>query len=230
MDLKNAISARHSVRTYLNKPLTPDVIGVLTAKIDEINKNTPLNIQLVVNEPRAFQGPLAKYGKFSGVTNYLVVAGKKSETLDEQAGYYGEQLVLFAQTQGLNTCWVGLSYSKIPGTYTLSDNEKIVCYIALGYGAAQGTPHKIKTPEQVSNTSSQTPDWFHRGVNAALLAPTAINQQKFHFQYIPKTNGKAIVRASRKFSLAGYTKVDLGIAKLHFELAAGLENFTWEQC
>jgi hypothetical protein len=34
---------------------------------------------------------------------------KKSDDLDEKVGYWGEQLVLLAQTLGLNTCWVGLS-------------------------------------------------------------------------------------------------------------------------
>jgi nitroreductase len=151
----------------------------------------------------------------------------KANDLDERVGYYGEHLVLFAQTLGLNTCWVGLSYSKVPGTYVLEDEEKIVCYIAIGYGETQGVGHKVKTVEQVSNASDTTPSWFKKGVEAALLAPTAVNQQKFSFEYVGMKDGHHQVRAKKGFSMIGYAKTDLGIAKYHFEVGAGKENFEW---
>ena len=228
MNLEEAIKARHSVRAYKAQPLAEDVVMVLEKGIEEMNSQGNLHIQLIKNESKAFQGKLAKYGKFSNVTNYLVMAGRKSDDLDERIGYYGEQLVLLAQRLGLNTCWVGLSYSKVPGTYVLGENEKIACYIALGYGETQGVSHKTKTVEQVSNASDTTPSWFKKGVEAALLAPTAVNQQKFFFEYIPAKDGlPALVIAKRSFSLIGYTRMDLGIAKYHFEVGAGKNNFEW---
>lgn len=228
MELIEAIRLRHSVRAYQQKELTADVVAKLTEKIEECNREGKLHIQLVQNEPKAFQGKLAKYGKFTGVTNYLMMIGKKQADLDERIGYYGEQLVLLAQTLGLNTCWVGLTYSKIPGAFVLDEGEKVACCIALGYGETQGVSHKIKAVEKVSNISEGTPDWFRKGVEAALLAPTAVNQQKFRFDYIaPEGNGKPRVAASRGFSLTGYTHMDLGIVKYHFEVAAGRENFEW---
>ena len=227
MTIQEAIEARHSVRLYREQPLTEEIVKLLEGKIDELNREGQLHIQLILNEPRAFQGTLAKYGKFRGVNNYLVMAGKKSDDLDERVGYYGEQLVLYAQALGLNTCWVGLSYSKVPGTYVLDEGEKIACYIAIGYGETQGVGHKIKTVEQVSNASDITPSWFKRGVEAALLAPTAVNQQKFSFEYMGMSNNRHQVRAKKGFSMIGYTQMDLGIAKYHFEIGAGKENFDW---
>ena len=228
MTLEEAIKARHSVRAYKAQPLTEDIVKVLEKEIEEQNRQGHLNIQLVKNEPKAFQGKLAKYGKFSNVTNYLVMAGQKAEDLDERIGYYGEHLVLLAQTLGLNTCWVGLSYSKIPGTYVLEEGEVIKAYIAIGYGETQGVGHKIKTVEKVSNTSDITASWFREGVEAALLAPTAVNQQKFFFEYIPaRDNQPAQVVAKRNFSLIGFTQMDLGIVKYHFEVGAGKNNFEW---
>jgi len=228
MTLKEAIKARHSVRAYKAQPLAEDVVMALEKGIEEMNRQGNLHIQLIKNEPKAFQGKLAKYGKFSNVTNYLVMAGPKGADLDERIGYYGEHLVLLAQTLGLNTCWVGLSYSKIPGTYVLGDNEKIACYIAIGYGETQGVNRKTKTVEQVSNANDITPFWFRVGVEAALLAPTAVNQQKFFFEYTPARDGKPVqVIAKRSFSLIGYTQIDLGIAKYHFEVGAGKESFEW---
>lgn len=227
MTILEAIEARHSVRAYKEQPLTEDVVRVLEEKIECFNQEGKLHIQLVTNEPKAFKGTLAKYGKFKNVSNYLVMAGKKSDDLDERVGYYGEHLVLLAQMLGLNTCWVGLSYSKVPGTFVLANDEKIACYIALGFGETQGASHKVKTIEQVSNVSDITPSWFKRGVQAALYAPTAINQQKFYFEYVRVENNQHKVLAKKGFSLVGYTHMDLGIAKCHFEIGAGKENFVW---
>ena len=242
MTIQEAIKARHSVRAYTGQPLADDVVAALEAKIAEHNQAGRLHIQLVRDEKKAFQGMLARYGKFRNVANYLVMAGQKGDDLDERIGYYGEHLVLLAQTLGLNTCWVGLSYTKVPGTFVLGEGEVIKAYIAIGYGATQGVAHKIKPAHKVSNLSDDTPGWFRRGVEAALLAPTAVNQQKFFFQYVPKAsqsagrssghgaeqNGKHLVRARKGFSLIGYTQMDLGIAKCHFEIGAGRENFEWQ--
>lgn len=238
MTIQEAIEARHSVRAYKNQPLTEDIVKVLEEQIVALNHEGNLHIQLIQNEPRAFQGTLAKYGKFRNVTSYMVMAGKRADDLDERIGYYGEHLVLLAQTLGLNTCWVGLSYKKIPDTYVLEEGEVIKAYIAIGYGETQGTSHKIKTVEQVSRSAVRTlgssenvsdiiPSWFKRGVEAALLAPTAVNQQKFSFEYVGMNNNRHQVRAKKGFSMIGYTQMDLGIAKYHFEIGAGKENFDW---
>ena len=227
MTIQEAIDARHSVRAYKEQPLTEEVAKRLEEEIAAVNQKGNLHVQLILNEPKAFQGTLAKYGKFRNANNYLVMAGKRAEDLDERIGYYGEHLVLLAQTLGLNTCWVGLSYSKVPGTYVLEEGEKIACYISLGYGETQGVGHKIKTVEQVSNASDATPSWFRKGVEAALLAPTAVNQQKFSFEYVGMSNNRHQVRAKKGFSMIGYTQMDLGIAKYHFEIGAGKVNFEW---
>ncbi|KIP58287.1 nitroreductase [Prevotella pectinovora] len=226
MTLLEAISARHSVRKYLDKEIPADIIAALQDKIAECNKVGNLSIQLVQNETKAFTGMLS-YGSFSGVKNYLVMVGKKAKDLDERVGYYGEQIVLLAQTLGLNTCWVGLSYRKVPEAYNVGKDEKLVCMIALGYGETQGVPHKIKTVEQVSNASDITPSWFKKGVEAALLAPTAVNQQKFSFEHVGVKNNRHQIRAKKGFSMIGYTKMDLGIARYHFEIGAGEVNFDW---
>ena len=238
MTLQEAIEARHSVRAYKDQPLAEEVVKRLEEEIAEVNQTGSLHIQLIRNEPKAFQGTLAKYGKFRNVTNYMVMAGKKSDDLDERIGYYGEHLVLLAQTLGLNTCWVGLSYKKIPDTYVLDESEVIKAYIAIGYGETQGSSHKIKTVEQVNrtavrtfgsskNASDITPLWYTKGIEAALLAPTAVNQQKFSFEYVGTNNGRHQVRAKKGISMIGYTQIDLGIAKYHFEIGAGREHFDW---
>ena len=221
MDLKTAMQKRHSVRAYTDKPIEKEICNELIKVIDECNKEGNLHIQLVTDEPRAFDGFMAHYGNFSCVKNYVAMIGKKCDDLDEKIGYYGEKIVLTAQSLGLNSCWVALTYKKIKTAFTVDKGEKLCCVIAIGYGATEGVPHKSKAMENVFSLSDP-PVWFISGIRAALLAPTAMNQQKFSFSY---ENGKVCVKAGAGF----YSKIDLGIVKYHFELGAGKENFEWQK-
>ena len=212
MDIREAILNRHSVRSYLDRPLEPEVTEKLQETIDRCNEESGLHIQLVLNEPKAFDSAMAHYGNFSGVTNYLALIGKKGPDLEEKCGYYGEQIVLEAQSLGLNTCWVALTYKKIPSAFVVDKGEKLSVVIALGYGATQGKQHR--SIDEVSNFIDGSPEWFRKGVECALLAPTAVNQQKFFFTL---EGDKVSTKAGRAF----YTKMDLGIAKYHFEIGSG---------
>lgn len=178
-----------------------------------------LNIQAVFDEEKAFDCFMARYGKFSGVKNYIVLAGEKGK--DEQIGYYGEKLVIFMQSLGLNSCWVALTYKKVKEAYSLNKGEKVYCVLAFGYGENSGVTHKVKPIEKVASVEN-APEWFVKGVECALLAPTAMNQQKFYFSV---ENGVVKAKAGTGF----YAKIDLGIVKYHFELGAGKENFSWEK-
>ena len=228
MTLHEAIVARHSVRQYMEKPIEAEKIEELKALIEEYNREGGTHLQLVTDEPKAFAGGMAKYGKFSGISNYIAVVGKKGD--DTLLGYYGEKVVIRAQMLGLNTCWVGLMFSKQPDSYQVLDGEKLFCVISLGYGANQGVQHPQKRTaadvtddRRTSDHGKPFPAWFGRGVEAALLAPTAVNQQKFVF--VLRDGNR--VEAKAKFSLIGYAQLDLGIAKYHFEVDAGKENFEW---
>ncbi|MGN1343074.1 MAG: nitroreductase family protein [Traorella sp.] len=220
MDLKEAVIVRHSVRQFQNKPLEENIISQLQKEIDMCNQESGLHIQLVLNEEKAFDGFMAHYGKFRGVKNYIALIGKKGPELDEKCGYYGERIVLKAQQLGLNTCWVALTYSKIKSAFVIETNEKLCVVIALGYGETQGVSHKSKTIQDVVDSNEELPDWFRCGVECALLAPTAMNQQKFIFT---RNENKVSCKPLMGF----YSKVDLGIVKYHFEIGAGKNHFDW---
>lgn len=189
-----------------------EIREAMTALAGECNRESGLNIQILFDEPKCFDSMMAHYGKFSGVKNYIALVGKKDGALDKKAGYYGEKLVLKAQELGLNTCWVAMTHGK--SAAEVKKGEKLACIIALGYGLTQGEAHKNKPLEQLCNCASGMPDWFAKGMEAALLAPTAMNQQKF---YITLENGSAVAKAGKGF----YTKMDLGIVKYHFEAVSG---------
>lgn len=218
-----AIKARHSVRKYTDKSIETEKIATLRVEIEKLNTESGLNIQLVLEEPKCFSTGMWKYGQFSGVKNYFVMAGPKGKEAEEKIGYYGEKLVILAQTLGLNTCWVGLTYKKIPGTYMLRDGDIVHCVIALGYGTTPGVQHPMKPASDYFEPYGPKPEWFMSGMAAAMLAPTAVNQQKFKF--ILHDGNK--VETKTLFSMAGYTNIDLGIVKYHFEVGAGKDKFEW---
>ena len=223
MDLLQAMKERHSVRSYTEQPIEGKIKEDLTAFVEQCSRESGLHLQLVLDEPDAFQSLLAHYGKFSGVRNYIVLAGRKGDDLDEKCGYYGEKIVLYAQTLGLNTCWVAMTFSKgaTRKSCTLSRGERLVAVLALGYGVNQGTPHKSKPMDALCSVAGEMPEWFRLGMESALLAPTAMNQQKFKITL----DGRAVSAQS----LGGfYSRVDLGIVKYHFEAGAGRDNFIWK--
>lgn len=221
MEIMEAMRNRHSVRQYEDRPIESNILTAIQTEIAACNRESGLHIQMISNEPKAFDSFMAHYGKFDGVTNYIALVGPKSDKLEELCGYYGERLVLKAQQLGLNTCWVAMTYKKIPGTFKVEQGEKLTVVISLGYGKTAGVAHKSKDAEAVSNVRDNSPEWFKNGVEAALLAPTAMNQQKFYLTY---AGGMVAIKAGIGF----YTKVDMGIVKYHFEIGAGKENVRWK--
>ena len=80
------------------------------------------------------------------------------------------------------------------------------CWLAMTHG---------KSKAEIGKDEKQVPEWFLKGMEAALLAPTAMNQQKFFFELLP--DGQVKASSGRGF----YTKLDLEIVKYHFEEVSG---------
>jgi len=221
MTLLEAMEHRRSVRRYTGEPLRPEHAQALEAEIARCNALSGLHIQLVRNHPGAFSRFLAHYGWLQGVTDYIALVGTPSEDLSLRCGYYGEQLVLFARTLGLGTCWVAGTYRKGKTAFEAAPGETLHLIIAVGYGEEPKKPRRSKAYRDVTRGGEQAPDWFRAGVRAALLAPTAVNQQKFQLILHPDETVEA------KALPGPWTDVDLGIVRYHFELGAGKENVRW---
>lgn len=213
MEIMEIMKQRHSVRGYTDQPIEQEKRAVLDKEVREINQKAGLHMQMIYDEPKCFDSFMAHYGKFTGVRNYIALVGKKSPQLDEKLGYYGERLVLKAQELGLNTCWAAMTHGKSKAI--VDKGEKMICLIAVGYGTTQGIPHRSKPVQKLCNYSEKMPPWFLDGMQAALLAPTAMNQQKFRFELL--SDGEVQARCGAGF----YTALDLGIVRYHFEAGSG---------
>lgn len=210
MGILELMRKRHSVREYLDKEIEANKKEILTEYMAALNSEYGTNVQIFFDEPDGFKNSSASYGNFCGCKNYYVLAAKDAEI----AGYVGELIALKAQEIGLNTCFVALTYKKgaVKSKVNLAPGEKIQCTVALGYGKTQGASRKSKTPEQVLELIGEKPAYLDDVVEACLLAPTAINQQKFK---IICTSGNIEVKKS---GFGFYTDVDLGIIKCHKDL------------
>lgn len=213
METFDLMKQRHSVRQYKDISLDANQKRKLDQLIKQINDEFELHIQIFYDEPQCFNSAMAHYGKFSGVKNYVALVGKKDSQLDEKLGYCGEKIVIKMQEMGLNSCWVALTHGKSKAD--IGKKEKQSCLVAFGFGETQGTPHKSKSRQEVCNYKENMPEWFLRGVDAALLAPTAMNQQKFFFELC--SDGKIMSTCGKGF----YAKLDFGIVKYHFETISG---------
>jgi len=211
--IQKAILERHSVRHYTEKKLDENIVSMLQNEIKQLNAKSGLNFKLVLNEPKAFRRNIFGLAQFSNVENYIMLIGPDDRATCEKVGYYGEQLVLKAQTKGLNTCWVGGSFAHISDIMTTNKGEKLYCVIAIGYGKNNGRQHKSKPYEAVV-VGSKHPEWFKDGVEAALLAPTAFNSQNFTFEL--KGDSVLAYAPNKK-----YDQIGLGIVKYHFEIGSG---------
>lgn len=214
MNILDAIEARHSVRSYKDDPIPDETRDLLNAYVKHCNKEGNLHISIQYDDPDGFDSRLAHYGNFRNVKNYIVLAGKPGDDFSLRCGYYGEKIVLYAQKLGLNTCWVALTFNKRKVKKLLVPGEALCMVISLGYGETQGIPHRSRSFDNVVKATDY-PDWFKKGVEAALLAPTATNQQKFLFAY---NDGNVTLSAK---GIGPHLETDLGIVKYHFEAGSG---------
>lgn len=211
MDILEIMKNRHSVRQYKDQAIEESKRAELNSYIEEINKESHMSIQVFYDEPKCFNSFMARYGKFVNVNNYISIVGNKND--QEKAGYYGEKIVLKCQEMGLNTCWVAMTHGKSQAK--IGKGQKQLIIISLGYGKTQGVAHKSKSIDELGHADKET-EWFKTGMEAVSLAPTAMNQQKFLFEL---TNDKLTAKSLGGF----YSKIDLGIAKYHFEAVTGHE-------
>jgi hypothetical protein len=218
MDFLEAIDKRHSVRKFTDKAIPDDILSELEERVEKINKEQGLHFILNSGKKNGFDGIVKLI--FKNVAANLMLCGKSAPDLFEKCGYYGEELVLLAQTLGLNSCWAMMAKmgSKPIG---LENGEEYVIGIALGYGQTQGRERKTKSISELSDVKGEMPEWFQKAMVCVQKAPTAVNQQKFVFGL---DEDKVTAKSTPGNAM---TKIDLGIAKYHFMLGAGEHKFVW---
>ena len=232
-NLMKAIEMRRSRRKFQGTPIEEAAVIKLTTLIAQYNEVGEVRMELITNNGKSFNGFTKSYGMFSGVNDYVVLVAHEQDFDEiERLGYYGEQVVLHATALGLGSCWVGGGFSRSDMPITLPDEASVMGAIIIGNVEValsfkermiHGMTHrKTKTIEQMYTSNEPVPEWFLTGMQSVQRAPSAVNKQPVMFTY---EAGK--VKASLKAPISTWTALDLGIAKLHFELGAGGGTWTW---
>lgn len=219
------IRERRSVREYDGKPLSRAEFDALGAVVRECTRESSLDIQLVGDNPEVFN-VIARFGLIRGCRThvaFVVDDGKaRGVAADEAIGYWGQKIVLAAQDMGLNTCWCALC-SRKKSRAVVAPGKKIRLIIAVGHGKTQGFSRKTKSVEALSSVECvKAPAWFAAAMEAAQLAPTAMNNQSFKITLL--SDGKT-VRIDAPQS--GLNVIDEGIVRCNFEIAANEAGADW---
>lgn len=211
MNYLDLVRNRHSVRKFKDLKIEEEKKNKIIEKVKSLNEKSKLNFQVFFDEPKCFKSKIFTYGSFKNANNYISLVGEKSSDLDEKIGYFGQNLLLFLEKLGLNTCWVGLTHGK--SMAKIKKNEKELCLIAFAYGDEDGNIHKSKDDHILSNIKEFDNEKNKILLEFCKLAPTALNQQKFYLEF--KDDGS--YNLTRK--MGPYSKVDFGIIKYHSDLA-----------
>lgn len=219
------IRERHSVREYDGKPLSRAEFDALIAVVEECARESGLDIQLVGNNPEVFN-VIARFGLIRGCRTHVafVVDDAKAGDVaaDEAIGYWGQKIALAAQDMGLNTCWCALC-SRRKSHAVVAPGKKIRLIIAVGHGKTQGFSRKTKSVEALSSVEcAKAPAWFAAAMEAAQLAPTAMNNQNFKITLL--SDGKT---ARIDAPQSGLNVIDEGIVRCNLEIAANEAGADW---
>ena len=219
------IRERRSVREYDGGPLDQAEFDALGAVVEECARESGLDIQLVGDNPEVFN-VIARFGLIRGCRMHIafVVDDAKAGDVaaDEAIGYWGQKIVLAAQDMGLNTCWCAL-FSRKKSHAVVVPGKKVRLVIAVGHGKTQGFSRKTKSVEALSSVEcAKAPAWFAAAMEAAQLAPTAMNNQNFKITLL--SDGKT-VRIDAPQS--GLNVIDEGIVRCNFEIAANEAGADW---
>ena len=76
MELLEAMERRHSVRSYEDRPLEPEVRAELTGFLAQCSRESGLHIQMAAGLDDAFLGLKTHYGRFTGVHNAIALIGR----------------------------------------------------------------------------------------------------------------------------------------------------------
>ena len=228
----SAVPMRRSRRTFDGSPVIEADLDVLEALCRSFRPYGDARAVLVRRAPEAmFRGIIGSYGKVVGASSALVFLGTPAEDGTAQhVGYTGEAIVLEATALELDTCWIGGSLDRKLAALVAHPmpGERVFAISPLGRAAADssaserllfgwGKPKRRRAVEEIAPGCGSWPTWASAGVEAARIAPSALNRQPWRFRM---EDGAVTVSAAGTNTPIVGLSLDCGIAMLHFELAA----------
>lgn len=231
-----AIARRRSRRSFdPDRPVETDRLAALEAVCRDF-RPFPHARAALVNKPPVdiYRGIIGGYGKISGAGTFIAFIGDMgASSVHEETGYTGEGIILEATALGLNTCWVGgLFRSKdVASLVDLKKNERVLAVTPVGYAVKTQSPgerlmtgfglthRRLPLARLISgNRSASLSEWTLTSLEAARLAPSAVNRQPWGFKVDRDSITLYVRTGGPEFNIS--KRLDCGIAMLHIEVAA----------
>ena len=228
-----AIHSRRSRRVYQPIRVPPDKLGRLSAVCQNFRPFPEVRTDLV-NEPgeNVYRGFIGSYGKIIQAPGYIAFIGNMdSPRVQEAVGYTGEGIILEATALGLGTCWVGGYFhpQAVARRIPIEKNERILAITPFGVPHDSfsfqeklmwgfGYMHRRKSLEELVVSGSPDQEWMKIALEAARLAPSAVNRQPWRF--VCGENSISIKLDKSRDTYKISRRLDCGIAMLHLELGA----------
>lgn len=229
------IETRRSRRGFDQKPLEPKSLSQMAAACENFRPFPNARSVLITESPDSvFKGAIGPYGKVKGAPAFIAFIGNMdSPNVYEQVGYTGEGIILEAEALNLATCWVaGFFKRKVVASLTdISRNERILAVTPVGYALKRpsfgeklmtgfGLTHKRKALSDLVTGlgESEWPQWIKAALEAARIAPSAVNRQPWRFDVANNSITVSVNTSGWEYGLS--KRLCCGIAMLHIEVAA----------
>jgi hypothetical protein len=231
-----AIKVRKSVRKYVkNKYIPPDIRSQLQETCLSFRPFASARVEFIPEPPDdIFAHALGFYGNIKDAPSFFAFIGDMTNpNVQEKMGYTGEGIILEATALGLGTCWNALTYKSksVLSMIKLNKNEKLMAVSPVGYELkpANNEVNKSQLSEMARKRISlssmmiglkefEQPAWTLAAVEAARLAPSAINRQPWLFNIQSESITISIRNSGPEFNIS--RRLDCGIAMLHIESGA----------
>lgn len=242
--VKETVEKRKSIRTYLSEPLSEADREKIIAFTETLSReesffDCKIRIRLFDVDKEISNKDLGTYGVIKNARTYLGVAAEKSPTAMEAVGYSFEKLVLYAQSLGLGTCWLGGTFNRgeFARAMQIKENEFFPIASPLGYPAPKS--HTVNKVMRMAIKADKRKEWdklFFDGdfskpltkeaagewaypLEMVRLAPSAANKQPWRIVR-RKNVWHFYEKKEMSSSENDIQRLDVGIALCHFELAA----------
>jgi len=231
----SAIPRRRSRRRFDSIQLESNLLARLQTICKEFRPFPPARAELVTQSPdRILKGAIGPYGKVKGAPALIAFIGDMDDPhIQEKVGYLGEGVILEATAMGLATCWVaGFFRPRLAASIVgAAENERVLAVTPVGHAVKDptweerimtgfGRAHRRKPLAKLVTGLDQTelPHWMKSALEAARIAPSAINRQPWRFYAEP--NSITVSVNNPRFTFGISKRLDCGIAMLHIEVAA----------
>jgi len=250
--MKKAILSRHSQRSYSGEPLSKEDEQKLLDYIQNEENLKGIHGTSVkfhyLTEFKENMEKISTYGVIKKAPAYLVAVTENTTESLIDCGYIFEKLIIYLESQGIHTCWLGGTFKRSQLNVPLAEGEFIPAISPVGYAAEKKTLTD-KLVRGIAKSDKRLPfdslffeeDFTQSVKDSALreqleyvrMGPSASNKQPWRILidrndvahlYLEPTPGYGKGALNYPIQM-----VDMGIAACHYELAKGKVEFFWQK-